>query len=99
VIKTQFDLCADTADLDYQKMIQTAQIAVGYSRDSLHYRVQQWYNLGKPCTHVDAEWMLRDAEALAIATTTRHFLIEASKRGDIRLVNLPERPTANPVED
>ena len=88
---TKFDLSIGTVTLDYQELVKTAQVAVRYSRDALEHRLQGWYQYpGKAPSRLDAEWMLEDAKALAIATTALYVLREGLTREVVKIENKPE---------
>ena len=84
---TKYDLCSDTVTLDYQELVKTARVAVRYSLDALHQRVRRWYDIKNRPTNLDAEWLLDDATALAIATTTLRYLEEGMSREEVIIVN------------
>lgn len=85
---TKYDLCSDTVTLDYQELIKTAKVAVRYSLEALNQRMKKWYaiNPNGGLTDFDAERMLQDAQALATATTTLHYLTEGLKREEVVVV-------------
>lgn len=87
---TKYDLCMNTAKLDYQELIKTAIVAVRHSLNSLDERLRVWHRHPGTPTRLEAKWMFDDARDLAIATTTLYFLKEATKREEISLVNMPE---------
>jgi hypothetical protein len=83
--KNQYDLCADTVTLDYTELEKVALIAMRYSLNALEQRLRVWRQIPmiKPPTNLDAEWMLQDAEALATATTTYHYLTKGLDREEV----------------
>jgi len=87
---TKYDLCANTAKLDYHELIKTATIAVRHSLNALDDRIKEWREPRHTPTGLHARWMFQDARDLAIATTTLHYLKEAARREEISLVNIPE---------
>ena len=83
--KTKYDLSYGEVHLDYDELLKTARIAVRYSLAALESRIQKYHQLppNNRLTNLDAEWMLEDAEALAVATTTLHYLQDGDKREDV----------------
>ena len=86
--RNKYDLCSDTVTLDYSELIKTAQVAVHYSLEELNQRLRKWYDINPNhrLSNLDAEWMLQNAQSLAIATTTLHYLTEGLKREEMVLV-------------
>ena len=86
MLNNKYDLCCDTVTLDYQELIMTARIAVRYSLEALNQRLRKWYDIKPKLTNLDAEWMLQNAQALATATTTLHYLTEGLNREEVIVV-------------
>ena len=82
----KYDLCYDTVTLDYSELIMTARVAVRYSLEALNQRLRKWYDINPKLTNLDADWMLQNAQALATATTTLHYLTEGSNREEVIVV-------------
>ena len=80
---SKFDLCADTATLDYEELMNASIVAVKYSLAELHHRLKKWYEHPFKCTSLDASWMEEAAEDLVIATRTYHYLVEGRSREKI----------------
>jgi len=87
MLNNQFDLCLDTLTLDYGQLVRVATIALAYTRDSLERQLRAWHNIDKKPCAVDAEWLLRDAEALVAATTALHYLTRGQDREEVKIVN------------
>lgn len=86
MLNNKYDLCSDKVTLDYQELIKTAQVAVHYSLEALNQRLKKWYDIHPNLSDLDAEWLLNDAQALATATTTLHYLTEGLKREEVVVV-------------
>ena len=84
----KYDLCSDTVTLDYSELIKTAEVAVHYSLEELSQRLRKWYNINSDTelTNLDADWMLQNAQSLATATTTLHYLTEGLEREEVVVV-------------
>jgi len=83
-METKYDLCFDSVTLDYEELVATARVAVKYSLETLNQRLKRWYQLPPHIpTNLDAEWLLDDAQALATATTSLHYLMEGRSRKEI----------------
>ena len=87
---TKFDLSMGIVTLDYQELVKVAQVAVRYSRDALERRLADWHFPKKQASALEAEWMLEDAKALAIATTALYVLTEGVTREVVKIENKPE---------
>jgi len=85
MIKTKYDLCADSVTLDYEELVATARVAVRYSYQALQERLRKWSQVPLKSfpTDLDASWLLDDAQALATATTSLHYLIEGRSREEV----------------
>ena len=82
----KYDLCSDTVTLDYSELIMTARVAVRYSLEALNQRLRKWYDIHPKLSNLDAERMLSDAQSLATATTTLHYLTEGLNREEVIVV-------------
>lgn len=84
----KYDLCSDVVTLDYSELKKTARVAVKYSLEALNQRLRKWYDINpnRKLTNLDAEWLLQDAQALAIATTTLYYLSEGNSREEVVVV-------------
>lgn len=83
--KTKHDLDFGTLTLDYEELKKTSMIAIRYSFEALQKKLSKWHNLGEYPSELDAEWMLKDAEALAIATTTFCYLNKGYDREEVKI--------------
>lgn len=83
MLNNKYDLCSDKVTLDYLELIKTARVAVKYSLEALNQRLKKWYDIKPKLSDLDAEWLLNDAQALATATTTLHYLTEGSNREEV----------------
>lgn len=95
MLNSKYDLCSDTVTLDYQELIKTAEVAVHYSLEALNERLRKWYNINPSLTNLDAGWMLQNAQALATATTTLHYLSEGLNREEVIVVRDEEEKAEN----
>lgn len=88
---TKHDACGSEVKLDYGELVETAKIAVAYTRDQLNRDVERWYlDPGKEYpSPVYADAMQRDASALATAAKTLHYLLLQEGRS-YSIVNAPE---------
>lgn len=82
----KYDLCSDKVVLDYSELVKTAKVAVHYSLEALNQRLKKWYDINPKLSDLDAEWLLNDAQALATATTTLHYLAEGLDREEVVVV-------------
>ncbi len=83
MLNNKYDLCSDKVTLDYSELIKTARVAVHYSLEALNQKLRKWYEINPDLSNLDAEWMLHDAQSLAIATTTLHYLTEGLSREEV----------------
>ena len=90
---TKHDACAYEVKLDYTELVETAKIAVTYAREQLHRSLDRWYDIKEltkgGLSPIYADSMQRDAEALATATKTMHYLLLQDGRSYL-IVNVPE---------
>jgi len=82
---TKYDLCAGVVTLDYGELIKTARIAVHYALEG----VNEWCRRIResPASKLAAQWMLSDAQHLAIAMTTLFYLEEGKLREEVIIKN------------
>ena len=90
---TKHNACASEVKLDYGELVETTKIAVAYAREQLQRALSKWYDIeeitkGGPAP-IYADSMQRDAEALATATKTLHYLLLQDGRS-YSIVNAPE---------
>jgi len=86
MLDNKYDLCSDTVTLDYQELIKTALVAVRCSLNTLEGRLRKWHDIHPKLNNLDSERLLGDAQALATATTTLHYLTEGLNREKVVLV-------------
>lgn len=86
--KTQNDLCANEAKLDYQAMLTTSKIAYAHCIEEIGRHLSDMRQL-KPAflPYLSAQWLAREAEQLVIAAETMHTLEEGLTRETITIVN------------
>ena len=86
--KTQNDLSYDEAKLDYQALLATSRIAVGHCTEEIYKHLSNLRaippNKPRPSS---AEWLLREANQLAVAAETMYTLEEGLQRSNIIIVN------------
>lgn len=88
--KPQHDLSFDEVKLDYKALLDTATLAVRYSREELNRHIHKMYDqslAGEPSTGVDAERIEETASHLAQAIRTRHALWHGQTRTNVIIVN------------
>ena len=81
-METKHELCSSGLKLNYKDLLQTAEIAMAYAKDSLHRNLGRWdaldiHNL-PGVAYSDS--MLRDAKALAQASETLYYLVQGQDR-------------------
>jgi len=84
--KTQNDLCASKATLDYQALLDTSRIATHHCIEEIGRHIDNLrHNRYTP--YLSAQWLLKEAEQLVITTETMHTLEEGLNRSRIRIIN------------
>jgi len=98
MIKTSHDLCANTAKLNLNELIETAKIAVAYSRHNCERKLQEiqeaqnvvadkWPDKWRASYAIAnaAHDLVMAATDLSKATNSLHYLLNAQDREEIKV--------------
>lgn len=85
---TENDLSYNHTKLDYMAMKATAEIALGHSCEAIskHLTKLRQRPVGTH-TYLHAQWLLREAQALAVVAETLVTLTEGLSREELEIVN------------
>lgn len=86
--KTRNDLSYNRAELDYQALLSTSQIAYSHCLEEIGRYLAELRSI-KLLHHsyLTAQWLAREAEHLVIAAETMDTLLGGLKREEIVIVN------------
>lgn len=89
---TQNDLSADLTKLDYQALVETAQIAFVKCREELNRLMHKTYeiNFTKGCFYLTSEDIAKTAGQFNTVCETLHTLTEGLERSQLEIVNKPD---------
>jgi len=90
---TKNDLSYNHTKLDFEALLQTAQLAYSSRLREISARVSKlsaYPSIGNTSRWLEAHWLAEDTKALAIIAETLSTLLEAKDREEIEIVNKPE---------
>jgi len=93
---TKNDLCSNSATLDYQALLRTAQSAykLGLEEVSRHLSVlHRFPPCGNTERYLHAGWLAQEAKTLVVVAETLSTLLEGLTREEISIVNREVRRT------
>ena len=92
--RTKHDLSYNSTKLDYQALIDTANIAVGHCVEKVSHYLSEFHKLDVKPTPSVTQWLEREGRYLAIANETLHTLREGLEREELEIINKPEVPSS-----
>lgn len=95
---TKNDLSFNLAKLDHGAMLTTAQMAMHLLEERCESHLRRLHERhdkrkGPRCYYLDAQYLVKTANTLAIAAETCYTLEESLTRDELEIVNKPEVPS------
>lgn len=89
--KTKNDLSFDLTKLDYQALLQTAEVAFAELRHEIFQQLEQLQHYPLPsCFYLNAHYIEGYSNQLVVVAETLHTLREGLTRHNLEVVNKPE---------
>ncbi len=87
---TKNDLCFNEVTLDYQALLQVAEVAFSHCKEEIREQLRKLDYPRKSCYYLNAGWLLREAKFLSVAAETLYTLENGLSREELKVVNKPE---------
>ena len=90
--RTKHDLSADVVKLDYEALVETAEIAFVETREAVsryldELREMEISNVSRSMT---ANWLADEAKTLAVSAETYSTLVDGKTRSHVEIINKPK---------